>query len=143
MIAVVTLRTDPKCIARSGGSSPFLQALYMDVLKEGKERAWDVQGAIDGSLRAKTYTDGALAKTRSDQPPKLLFGAIKTDSTLWRPVRRGTVSALLVCIFLSLHACIGRIVPRGAIRSPVGNIAGHVGPPSISLGLHRKSWWVW
>ena len=51
MIAVVTLRTDPECVPRGGGGSPFLQALDMDVLKEGRKRTWDIQGAIDGSLR--------------------------------------------------------------------------------------------
>jgi len=135
MVAVATLRTDPKCIARRGCSSPFLQALDMDVLKEGKERTWDVQDAIDGSVRAKTYADGSLAKTRSDQPPKLLVRAIKTDSTLWRSVRRGTVSALLVCIFLSLHACIGRNVPRGGC-----SICGkHCRPRGSALNKHLPS----
>jgi len=50
MVAVATLRADPECVPRSGGGSPFLQTLDMDVLREGRERTWDIQGAVDGSL---------------------------------------------------------------------------------------------
>ena len=51
MVAVATLGADPKCVPRSGGGSPFLQALDMDVLREGEKGTWDMQGAVDGSLR--------------------------------------------------------------------------------------------
>jgi len=48
MVAIVTLRADPECFSRSGGGSPLLQALDMDVLGEGKEK---MRYEIDGSLR--------------------------------------------------------------------------------------------
>jgi len=37
MVAVATLRADPERVPRSRGGSPFLQALDMDVLREGRE----------------------------------------------------------------------------------------------------------
>lgn len=49
MVTVVALRADPKCVRRGGGSSPLLQALDVNVLKErGRE---NVQLWIDGGPR--------------------------------------------------------------------------------------------
>lgn len=48
MIAIVTLRADPECFSRSGGGSPLLQALDVDVLGEEREK---VRCDIDYSLR--------------------------------------------------------------------------------------------
>ena len=49
MVAIVTLKAGPECVPGGGSDSPFLQALDMGVLREGEEKAWIIQGAIDGS----------------------------------------------------------------------------------------------
>jgi len=68
MVAVMTLWTDPKCIPRSGGGPPFLQALDVDVLREGGERRGGGKYGLGLMVfRGNTYTNGAFAKTRSDQ----------------------------------------------------------------------------